>query len=187
MFIGSVFEGESIVLLGGFSAHELYISFPLVVAFATLGAIAGDWGFFFLGRYKKEFLLARFPRIYKFASKPHALIEKKPRLSSFSMRFMYGFRHVVPMGIGMSRVPAAQFMLWNTLGAISWAFTITGLGYIAGEALEAVLGNIRHYEFRIVLFVVIGIAIFSVIGRMTRLILHKKIGEIENNGGGKLD
>lgn len=178
VFIGAIFEGESILLLGGLSAYELYLAFPLVILFAVLGAIVGDWGFFFLGRYKKEFIVRRLPKLYHVTQKAHSFIERKPRLSSFATRFMYGFRHIVPVSIGMSHIKTSQFLIWNTFGAILWAFVVTGLGYIAGEALEAVLGNLRHYEFRIILFVVIGISVFSIIGRTARFFLRKKIGAI---------
>lgn len=180
VFIGSIFEGESVLLLGGLSAYELYLSFPLVILFAVLGAITGDWGFFFLGRYKREFISRKFPKLYQVTIKPHSFIEKQPQLSSFAMRFMYGFRHVVPVSIGMSNVPTKQFMTWNSFGAALWAIIIVGFGYIAGEVLESLLGNIRHYEFRIIFFAVIGISLFSLAGRMIRLILQKKIDEVSS-------
>ena len=181
VFIGAIFEGESILLLGGLSAYESYLAFPLVIFFSILGAIVGDWCFFFLGRYKREFIFRRFPRLYQVAQKPHSFIERKPRLSSFAMRFMYGFRHVVPVSIGMSRIPTTQFMTWNMFGAVMWAFVVTGLGYVAGEALESVLGNIRHYEFRIILFVVIGISMFGVVSRMVHLFLRKRLSEVDDD------
>jgi membrane protein DedA with SNARE-associated domain len=121
LFIGSIFEGESVVLLGGLAAHENYLLFPLVVLFAALGAIVGDWGFFFLGRYKGQSFFKRFPSLLKMSQKPRELIEKRPRFLSFAMRFMYGFRHIVPASLGASNIPTRQFLFWNGLGAVSWA------------------------------------------------------------------
>jgi membrane protein DedA with SNARE-associated domain len=179
VFIGSIFEGESIILLGGLSAHETYLALPLVILFAIFGAMVGDWGFFFFGRYKKDFLIRKFPKIIKMTEKPRALVERRPEFISFAMRFMYGFRHVVPISIGMSKIPVRQFIVWNTLGAISWAFAIASIGYIAGDALERLLGNIRYYEFRIIVFAILGIAILSLIGRVFGFILQNKIDDIK--------
>jgi membrane protein DedA with SNARE-associated domain len=171
VFAGAIFEGESIVLIGGLSSHEEYLSFVLVVFFAILGAIAGDWFFFFLGRNKKEVIYNRFPRLARLADTPKRLIEKRPRLISFGMRFMYGFRHIVPMSIGASAIPARQFLFWNTTGAISWAIVMTTAGYIAGDILEVVFRDIKQYEFRIIVLTVVVIVIFSAVPRVARIFL----------------
>jgi membrane protein DedA with SNARE-associated domain len=174
VFAGAVFEGESIVLLGGLSSHEMYLSFPLVVAFATLGAITGDWTFYLLGKYRREALLKRFPNLEKLTKTPINLIERKPRLISFAMRFMYGFRHIVPFSIGASKVPTHKFLLWNGLGAVLWATTFTIGGYIAGNILEEILGDIRRYEFRIIVVTILIVATFWGIRHTTRFVLRQK-------------
>ena len=177
IFVGSISEGESIVLLGGFASHEKYLFFPFVFFFAMLGAIAGDWFFFFAGKYKKNFIFKRFPSLSHIVKKPLAVIEKRPKFISFAMRFMYGFRYIVPMGIGASNVPTRQFLFWNGLGALFWAFTVTTAGYIAGDVLESFFGEIKKYEFRIIVFTVVVISATMIILRITQMILRQKKDE----------
>jgi len=172
-FVGAIFEGKSVVLLGGLSSHETYLSFPLVMLCAMAGAIVGDWGFFFLGRYKKEKLLARFPYFKRCMQTPTALIERKPKFISFTMRFMYGFRHIVPFSIGASRVPTLQFLTWNGLGAILWAAVFTSAGYVAGNILEEVLGGIRRHEFQIIVFTIFIAGVFWAVARGVRMLLRQ--------------
>jgi len=174
IFIGSIFEGESIVLLGGLASYETHLFFPFVFFFAMLGAMAGDWFFFFAGRYKKDVIFKRFPRLFRMVKRPITAIEKRPKFISFAMRFMYGFRYLVPSGIGASNVPTRQFLFWNGLGALFWAFTITTAGYITGGVLESFLGKIKNYEFRIIVFTVVVVAVIMVVLRITQTILWQK-------------
>lgn len=173
VFVGSIFEGETIVILGGLASHESHLSYPLVALCAALGAIVGDWSFFFLGRYKKAVLFKRFSRLERMMRRPAAIVEKRPRLMSLSMRFMYGFRHVVPISIGASRVPAKEFLVWNGIGAVLWALAFTAAGYVAGNVLETVIGDIKRYEFRIIVFSVLTFSALWGGGRLVRMFLRR--------------
>jgi len=62
------------------------------------------------------------------------------------VRFLYGLRTIGPMVIGMSGIAWPRFFLLNLIGAITWAITIAGAGYLFGHALELVLVDIKHYE-----------------------------------------
>ena len=62
---------------------------------------------------------------------------------------MYGIRTVTPFAIGMSRVPTGEFVLLNIIGASVWAIIVGTGGYLFGNALETLLGDIEHYEFHI--------------------------------------
>jgi membrane protein DedA with SNARE-associated domain len=46
----------------------------------------------------------------------------------------------------MSRVPTREFIFLNIIGALVWAVIVGTGGYLFGHALEAMLGNIKHYE-----------------------------------------
>jgi membrane protein DedA with SNARE-associated domain len=173
VMIGSIFEGESIVLLGGLSSFESHLFFPLVVMCATFGAIVGDWSFFFLGRYKKDLFSSKFTYFKKFMKTPIYLIENKPKMISFGMRFMYGFRHVVPFSLGVSKIPTTIFLFWNFLGAITWAVIFTAVGYLTGDIFQIILGNIRKYEFRIIVITILIFVFFNFILKIIRFFIAK--------------
>ena len=65
-------------------------------------------------------------------------------------RFAYGFRAIVPITIGTSRVPAKRFIVYNAVGAIFWSVIFSVGGYIFGTALSAYLEDIRHYELQVI-------------------------------------
>jgi membrane protein DedA with SNARE-associated domain len=81
------------------------------------------------------------------------------------IRFMYGFRVIGPVLLGMGRVSHGTFALYNAIGALIWAPLIAGLGFIFGEAMEQVLHDFKHYEKW-------GFALL-LIGGLAFLLMHK--------------
>jgi membrane protein DedA with SNARE-associated domain len=72
---------------------------------------------------------------------------------------MYGFRIVGPILLGMGRVPAWKFMLYNFIGAAIWAPLIASIGYFFGGAVKAALGHLKRYELWVFLtLLVVGVA-----------------------------
>ena len=59
---------------------------------------------------------------------------------------MYGLRTVIPFAIGMSTIPTSEFIFLNIIGALVWALVVGTGGYLFGNALEIIIGNIKHYE-----------------------------------------
>lgn len=49
----------------------------------------------------------------------------------------------------MSKVPYLKFTFLNLTGAALWAIVIGLAGYYFGRSLEAVIGEIKHYELEV--------------------------------------
>ncbi len=179
IFIGAVFEGESIMLLLGLLSHEDYFTFPWIVFWAFLGAMVGDFDWFLLGRYKGEKILNKWAWFKKFMGKPVSLVGKKPATLAFFMRFMYGFRHIVPFSIGMSKLPMKTFLLWNSLGAVAWVTVFGGAGYLLADVLESVFGNLKKYELVLAIVIILLIALAHTIGQIMKRTLKKVVTETE--------
>ena len=79
------------------------------------------------------------------------------------IRFMYGFRIIGPILLGMGRVPSWKFMVYNFIGAAIWAPLIAGIGYLFGEVVESVLHDVKRIELWLFgAIIVIGIAGFAI-------------------------
>jgi len=61
-----------------------------------------------------------------------------------SFRFIYGVRNLSSFAIGMSGVAPLRFLVLNFIAAGVWALSFAGFGYVFGEALEAMLGDIAR-------------------------------------------
>ena len=163
VFVGAFLEGETILALAGLAAYRGYMDFKLVVLVAMFAGFLGDQFYFFLGRYKGQQILARFPNMEERAHKFDALLARWHAPLIIGVRFMYGFRIIGPIMLGMGRVPSWKFMVYNFVGAAIWAPLIAGIGYKFGEIVESVLGNMKRFELWVFLaIVVIGLTIFVV-------------------------
>jgi membrane protein DedA with SNARE-associated domain len=146
IMVGTFFEGETILVLGGFTAHQGYLALPWVIASGFLGSLCGDQLFFYLGRRYGDALLARRPSWRTRVEKATALLERFRRPFMIGFRFLYGLRTVSPFAIGLSRIPAHQFFLYNAAGAILWSTAVGSGGYLIGNAMKLFLGDMRRYE-----------------------------------------
>ena len=161
VLIGTILEGDTVLMLAGFAAHRGYLSLPLVLGAAALGGFLGDQFWYWLGRTRWPGLAARFPSLGQAAGKVHRLLDRYDLWIIVGIRFMYGLRIAGPTVIGTSRVSPLRFAVFNLLGALLWALLIGGLGYAFGEAIEMMLQDAKHYEKGAVIAIVaLGLAVW---------------------------
>jgi membrane protein DedA with SNARE-associated domain len=146
VFVGTLLEGESVLILAGVAATLGYLSLPMIIITATVGSFLGDQVFFYLGRRYGPELLQRFPILATRAERMQKLLRRFHLPLILGVRFLYGLRTVGPMVIGMSGITWAQFFVLNLIGASVWASTIAGAGYLFGNTLELLLVDIKRYE-----------------------------------------
>jgi membrane protein DedA with SNARE-associated domain len=162
IFIGAFLEGETILALGGFAAFRGHLDLWLVIVTALFAGFLGDQFYFFLGRYKGSQLLAKHP---EWQGKVHRFDELLSRYHApliVGIRFMYGFRIIGPILLGMGRVEAWKFIFYNFIGACLWAPLIAGLGYLFGQAVEVLLHDLKRFEiYAMIALVLISLGIWA--------------------------
>lgn len=161
VFVGTVLEGETILLLAAFAAHQGYLSLPWVIVFAMGGGMVGDQLFFFIGRRYGRALLSRFPKLRPGTQRVSNLMQRHSAGIIIGVRFMYGLRVAGPIAIGMSEVSAWRFILLNMVGAALWASVIAGAGFLFGKTLQWLFADIQHYEKFAVLFIIVMALLLS--------------------------
>jgi membrane protein DedA with SNARE-associated domain len=181
VFFATLFEGETVVALAGFTAYEQYLDFETVMFVAFLGGMMGDQIFFYFGRWKgKQFIESR-PKFVERAKRVHRLIERYPNFLIFASRFMYGFRVLIPVAFGTSRVTGVRFFVFNLLGAATWSAIFTSLGYFLGNALETYLGNFHKAEKYVVLGMIVGVLLVQGISLLYKRI-DQRVERVEKHG-----
>ena len=146
LLVGTFFEGETIMILGGLAAHLGYLSLGGVIACGFFGTLLGDQLSFFIGRRHSKNLLVRRARWQGRADRVFRLLERHQNLLIVGFRFFYGFRFVTPVVIGMSGVSFWRFLVLNLTGAALWAVAVAFAGYYFGRAVESMLGDVKRYE-----------------------------------------
>jgi membrane protein DedA with SNARE-associated domain len=170
IILGTFFEGETILVIGGFTAQLGYLKLPWVMLMAFIGSFAGDQLFFILGRLKGQAILSKYKKTQKRVDRIHLFLERYNDLIMIGFRFVYGIRILTPLVLGMNhKIKASRFLVLNTIGAIVWSVIISIGGYLFGEALHILIKDIKQYELRII----IGIFVIGLLA----WILHRLIGK----------
>jgi membrane protein DedA with SNARE-associated domain len=163
VLFGAFFEGETIVVLGGFAAHRGDLALLGVMACAFAGSLAGDQFAYFLGRKFGSRILAFRPKWQPAAERARHELERRGTFLLVSFRFYYGLRNAVPFVAGLAGVPPRRFVPLNLVGAGLWAPTISVLGFLFGKAFESFLVHARRYEtIAFGVIIVAGLSVFLV-------------------------
>jgi membrane protein DedA with SNARE-associated domain len=144
LFIATVLEGESILVLAGFAAHQGYLHLPLVIFCAATGGFLGDEIFFAVGRLFGQRLVRRYKRLVPKIDKVDDLISRYPSAPVIGVRFLYGLRIAGPIAIGMTSMSWLRFATLNLVGAALWATIIGGIGYVFGDVIKTMFANMHE-------------------------------------------
>lgn len=154
--IGSLLEGETTVVLGGYASHQGYAPWWAVTLLSFIVNFFWDQGYYALGRWRGNWLLSKFPRLRLATERLSPRIHRNSRWLIFSLRFMYGLRTVGPIALGIARVSWKQFLVFNAIGALVWAVLFSSLGYVFGKAISTIIGEVSHYEMQAALAILAG-------------------------------
>ena len=164
VLIGTFFEGETLLLIAGFMTWQAHgdaspaLLMPLVITCAGIGATAGDQLYFYLGRYRREWVFRRFPKLRMKAARIFGWVERYPHLVIIGSRFVYGFRIATPVVLGTSHIPAWRYSVFNVIGAGIWALLITNAGYFLGGMMERLLGDLHKIQK----YIAVGILLIGI-------------------------
>ncbi|MBN1534542.1 MAG: DedA family protein [Spirochaetes bacterium] len=168
IFFGTFFEGETVLVIAGFAAHRGYLDLHLAIAAAFAGSLLGDQLYFFIGRYRGRALAERRPRLRKRLRRFNAMMDRYGTIIILGFRFVYGIRTISPFAIGMSSISAWRFLLLNTASAAVWAAAIGTAGYLFGNAVELLLGEVRRYELLVMALLLCAGITFVAVRRLRR-------------------
>jgi len=166
VLIGTFLEGDIALILGGICAQCTDLRLYGVILAAFTGAIIGDQTCYNLGRHHGLQLLNRFPRLKLRTDRVFYHMRRHGSVIAFAFRFVYGFRILTPLMIGASGVGRGRFTLLNCLGALSWATALGCLGYMMGEALVAILVNLKADLKHLLPFILLGLLVLVGIIRL---------------------
>jgi membrane protein DedA with SNARE-associated domain len=163
ILLGTVVEGQPVMLFGGFAAHRGYLELvPWVILAGAVGNFIGVQAWFLVGRKLGRPLIERRPHWAGRIAKVQGWLERYETMLILGIRFMAGLDTVGTVAIGMSNVSLPRFTLLNALGAVLWAAALAVLGYLLGNVLELVLGDLAAVEKPLLIGIVILTALWIV-------------------------
>ncbi|ARR04056.1 MULTISPECIES: DedA family protein [Campylobacter] len=137
IFLWCIAEGELALILGGIFAHEGHVNLGLIIFVAGLGGFVGDQIYFYIGRYNKKYIQRKLVKQRRKFAVAHLLLQKFGWPIIFIQRYMYGFRTIIPMSIGITRYSAKKFAFINLISAWAWAAITILLAWHFGQLIWA--------------------------------------------------
>jgi membrane protein DedA with SNARE-associated domain len=177
--VGTFLEGETAILVASSLADAGLFKIPYVVFFGFFGSFVSDWIYYLIGRLNGKYFIEKRPKLQdKF--RPVQKFFKTHRLQIlFSYRFLYGFRIIIPLVLGMSDLKPIQYLAYSIVAGLLWASTVGSAGYFVGKLLEL---RPKSFEENI-FYIMIGFASFGLImGYSIKRFAEKKM-KVEGGGG----
>ncbi len=154
--VGTFFEGEATLLLGGIFSQLGFLSLNRVIFYACIGTFLGDCTFFFLGRMFGRTLIDRYQVMRSRTPFADKVIRRYGHLILFTMRFLAGFRTMILILLGCANMNIARFLVTDFFMALVWAGLLSFLGYSFGNVIYIFVTDVTRYQKLIVPVVVAG-------------------------------
>ena len=158
VFLGSLIEGEAIILTASALAAAGFLSIYKIMIIAFVGTLFADQGLYFVGYYYGtpaiEFVKKRFPKMVPGIEKGLRFLEKYQTAYILLFRFIYSIRIVSPIIIGSQKIPFKKFSFLNLIAAVIWTLISCSGGYFLGELIIKKIDIIQRV-------VVIGILVIG--------------------------
>jgi membrane protein DedA with SNARE-associated domain len=172
LLIGSFLEGESSILLASSLIHRGIFEGPYTVLFAFAGSFLSDWIYFFIGRLNGKYFIAKRPKLRDWMKPVQQFFETHQLQILFSYRFLYGFRIIIPLIIGMSSIRPLQFLFYSCVSGLIWAGVVSTIGYMIGKFLDLETAVLEAN----LIFIVLGFACLGLtIGYIVRKFAARKM------------
>lgn len=165
VLLGSMVEGESVILTASFMAYKGILSLPKIMIIAFLGTFFADQALYYVGRYYGTALLRKFPKWEKRSKKAFDLLHTWDIWFILSFRFIYGIRTLSPIVIGTAGVSPRRFIPLNFISAIFWTLISCIGGYMLGGTFEMIVENFDSMQKYFILVplgvVTLGFVLYS--------------------------
>ncbi len=156
---------DAALLAGGFLVHRGIIQYPITLAIALVGVVAGDNSLFFLGRRFGTGLVAYLgigrPRSQRQIEWLKEFMRRHGHRAIFYARFVAGLRALVYLTAGSLGVSPLRFFLYDLAGAVISVPVVVTLGYLFGNELEAALRYIGGVEKVVWLVAALSLGVYA--------------------------
>lgn len=170
MMVGFFFPGDTLLFSAGILAASGVLPIWLTIVVIAAAAIIGDNTGYHIGKHlgpklfkKEDGLIFRKDLIMK----AERFYEKYGTETMLVAHFVPVIRSFAPVTAGAGRMDYRQFIVYDAIGDIAWAASITLLGYYVGSRIPAV----EHY----IEPVLIGIILVTLIPTLYHTLKDPKI------------
>jgi membrane protein DedA with SNARE-associated domain len=175
LVVGTFLEGETAILVASSLIYHGLFEFPFTVLAAFFGSFISDWIYYLIGRLNGKYFLAKRPKLAAKVEPVTRFFNQHKLQILFSYRFLYGFRVIIPLVVGLSGIRPASYLFYSVVTGLMWATLVSTTGYWVGRLLN-LQAKVFEENF---LYIVLGFAVFGLlIGFVIRKVAMRKM-EVE--------
>lgn len=157
LLVGVFLPGDSLLVTAGLLSARGYLNVYTLVPLLTAAAICGNSLGYFIGKTTGPRIFNRENSI--FFNKKHAIraaefFQKHGRKTIVLAQFMPIIRTFSPVIAGVGGLEFRTFITFNVIGAITWIWSMVGIGYFLGSYIP---GIDQHIEIVVIIVVFISI------------------------------
>lgn len=172
LFLGALgvpVGASALVIAAGAFSQQGILEWHVTAILGLIGAVIGDAMSFGIGFYAKDWVDQRFGRSPTWKSAEETF-DQRAGLAIYLTRFLVTAL-AIPINLiaGGSGILFRRFMLYDTLGEITWIGLYGGLGYLFGSQWELVSDFISNFGGLILGLVILGIGIWLWTSRLRRI------------------
>jgi membrane protein DedA with SNARE-associated domain len=175
MFLENIFPpipSEVVMPVAGIVSGRGDLNIALVIVFGTIGAVAGQLVWFWLGLRVGEEGLKKLARRHgrwltvspRDVDKADDWFDKHGHKAVLIGRMVPGVRTLISLPAGLSEMSLRRFLIYSTIGSGVWTAALGAIGYALGERSDSVthwigpvstavlVGMLAYYLYRVATF-----------------------------------
>ncbi len=157
IFLAAMLEADVIPVLAGVAVHRGYFDPVVAVAAASLGALAGDCVWFYLGRSN---LIKNSALVQRLRSKAEILFQRVGNWQIPASHVVYGTRVATMTFMGARGSAVSRFVLVDGVSCLALTTLLFGLGFALSASVSLILVNVRRVEIVLLVCVALGFVFY---------------------------
>lgn len=138
-FVGIVAAG----VLSALGKMDLSLS----IIIASLGNIAGSTLLVYLGRYQKQDFQKYLQKHRRKVALVNIWLKRYGILLIFANKYIYGFKTLLPLVVGVSKYSFVKFLTWNGIASILWGVLMGLGGFFASSLAISLFEKLKDYPY----------------------------------------
>ena len=176
---GLPLPGETSLIGGAVEAQRGVLYLPWVMAVAAIAAMVGDNVGYWVGRRAGRPALVRYGRLFHIRERQLLVLDyyfsRHGAKTVFFGRWITILRVGAALLAGATSMPWRSFLLWNALGSLAWAVSVSLLGFFFAASVGAVRGAFGYLG--IAAFVAAIIVMYLLLRRISRQLYRHAEGD----------
>ena len=183
LFVGLIMPGDTVVLVAATGVQNLPDFFGLLGS-VILGSLIGESVGFWVGRaFGNRIRASRLGQKIGAANWEIAdrFVASRGGVAVGVSRFLPVLHSLVPVTAGMTRMTYRTFIRWTLAACSVWAAAYVGLGWLAHNAYDQYLGNLKLGGFIFAGLVVVVVLLVSLAKKRLEGTAERMIAQAETN------